>query len=91
MYSKKILTLKKTCSRCGRNIWGAVGSLGGGFAVFFIIHSIGWLETEKEKEGGREERHRFTAKLINWKQRGRDIEREKKKQRKTTSEGDLHN
>ena len=60
-------------------IWGAVGPLGGGFALSFIIHSIAWLETEKRRERerkGREERHRFTAKLINWKQRGRNIKRE---------------
>lgn len=38
-------------------IWGAVGPLGGGFALSFIIHSIAWLETEKkERERERGER-----------------------------------
>ena len=37
-------------------IWGAVGPLGGGFALSFIIHSIAWLETEKRRERERGER-----------------------------------
>ena len=50
-------------------IWGAVGPLGGGFALSFIIHSIAWLETEKKgREREKGERgatpiHRQTDKL----------------------------